>query len=111
MALSIRRKTLSLTGLFVVYTCAMALVFALSIASYLSLRTTVKTFEHITDREFVELRRLFYLQDMTRQSSTPISQYVAWGNPDEAALFETRSTSEQSLRRRARHGFGTTSTA
>jgi diguanylate cyclase (GGDEF)-like protein len=27
---------------------------------------------------------------MTRQSSTPISQYVAWGNPDEAALFENQ---------------------
>ncbi len=90
MALSIGRKALSLTGLFVVYTCAMVLVFVLSLASYLSLRTTVKTFENITDREFVELRRLFYLQDMTRQSSTPISQYVAWGNPDEAALFENQ---------------------
>lgn len=88
MSLSIRQKTLSLTGLFVVYTCAMMLVFTLSVGSYLSLRTTIKTFETITNREFVELRRLFYLQDVTRQSSNPISQYVSWGNPDEAALFE-----------------------
>ncbi len=88
MALS--RKALSLAGLFMVYTCAMVVVFALALASYLSLRTTVKTFETITEREFVELRRLFYLQDTIRLSSTPISQYVAWGNRDEAHLFDNQ---------------------
>src|SRR5690606_32403191 len=53
-------------------------------------RTTVQTFETITEREFVELRRLFYLQDTIRLSSTPISQYVAWGNREEAHLFDNQ---------------------
>ncbi|MDX9740106.1 MAG: sensor domain-containing diguanylate cyclase [Gammaproteobacteria bacterium] len=90
-------KALSLAGLFRVYTWAMVVVFALSLASYLSLRTTVKTFETITEREFVELRRLFYLQDTIRLSSTPISQYVAWGNADEAALFDNQVSDIEDL--------------
>lgn len=88
MALSLKRKALSLTGLFMVYTCTMIVVFAMALGSYMSLRTTVEDFESITERELVELRRLFYLQDVIRLSSAPISQYVAWGNRDEGGLFD-----------------------
>lgn len=87
---TLSRKALSLAGLFRVYISTMLVVLGLALASYLSLRTTVQTFETITDREFVELRRLFYLQDAIRLSATPISQYVAWGNADEVALFDNQ---------------------
>lgn len=90
MTRTLRHKTLSLRGLFAVYACLVTLLLLLSLPSYLALHTTVDTFEAITEREFVELRRMFFLQDAMRESALPVLHYAAWGSPDEAQAFEQR---------------------
>lgn len=84
-----QRKSISLRTHFRVYMSAMLLLLGvLGTTSYVSLQTTINLFEAVTEREFTEMRRLAYLQDMTRVAAQPIHHYVAWGDPDEAPLFE-----------------------
>lgn len=66
----------------------LCLLAMLAAASYFSLQTTIDLFEAVTDREFTEMRRLVYLQDITREATKPIYRYLAWGDPEEAARFK-----------------------
>lgn len=85
-----RHKRLSLTRLFAFYAGLVMLLFLFSLPSHLALHTTVNTFEDITEREFVELRRMFFLQDAMHETVLPVLQHIAWGNPGEAQAFEQR---------------------
>lgn len=84
-----RQKTLSLKGHFHLYLAAMlALIIVLWVTAYASLQATVSNFQEVTDREFIELRRLVFLRDVTHSSIDPIYRYMAWGKAHESGLFE-----------------------
>ncbi len=91
MAGSIRQKTLSLSGQFSVYLTGMLvlIVFLLG-TSWLTLKSTIDNYNDLAEREFIEIRRLVFLRDVTLASVEPIYRYLTYGNQVEAGLFEQR---------------------
>jgi two-component system, cell cycle response regulator len=88
---TIRNTTLSLSGHFSLYLTGMLLLIVfLLVTSWLTLKSTIDNYDTLADREFMEIRRLVFLRDVTLGSVEPIYRYLAWGNLDESGLFEQR---------------------
>lgn len=87
--LPLQKRAFSLRGHLYLYLVAMlVLILVLWGNAHVSLQSTVTDFKSVTEREFVELRRMVLLRDVTYRTVEPIYRYMAWGNPDELALFE-----------------------
>lgn len=91
MVKTIRNTTLSLSGHFSLYLTGMLLLIVfLLVTSWLTLKSTIDNYDTLAEREFMEIRRLVFLRDVTLASVEPIYRYLAWGNLDESGLFEQR---------------------
>lgn len=89
MAGSFRQKTFSLSGQFSIYLIAMLLLILFLLGtSWLTLKSTIDNYNDLAEREFMEIRRLVFLRDVTLASVEPIYRYLSWGNQAEAGLFE-----------------------